>query len=247
MSHGVHLGVAGAARAFVPTDIAGCILWLRADMGITLAGADVSAWADQSGTAHHVVTGGNRPEYVAAGGVGGKPGVDFVRANSEYMQWAAGTWTETSTSYTLFTALVQRSATSTLQTLMSWQAPPSVGISIVAASQPTPGPGAYNAVDGWLEAGACTAAGQILTHHIDDVANLLTISRDGVALGTAAWLASLALADAPSGTPVKLGSYFSAPNHRLDAVISEMIIYNTALAAGNLALVHAYLKARYGL
>lgn len=33
---------------FVPTDIDGCELWLRADLGVTIAGSGVSVWADQS-------------------------------------------------------------------------------------------------------------------------------------------------------------------------------------------------------
>ena len=37
------------ARAFTPASLSGLILWLRSDLGITLAGAKVSAWADQSG------------------------------------------------------------------------------------------------------------------------------------------------------------------------------------------------------
>jgi hypothetical protein len=37
--------------SFLPTDIAGIELWLRADLGISPTGGPVAAWADQSGTA----------------------------------------------------------------------------------------------------------------------------------------------------------------------------------------------------
>lgn len=36
-----------ADAAFVPTRLPGCALWLRADLGITLNGSTVSAWANQ--------------------------------------------------------------------------------------------------------------------------------------------------------------------------------------------------------
>jgi len=36
--------------SFIPTNISGCILWLRSDLGITMDGSNrVSKWADQSG------------------------------------------------------------------------------------------------------------------------------------------------------------------------------------------------------
>lgn len=40
---------------FVPTDMAGCQLWLDAGQGITLNGSNVSQWADMSGNNNHAV------------------------------------------------------------------------------------------------------------------------------------------------------------------------------------------------
>lgn len=55
--------VKGVARPFMPTDLADCILWLRADLGVTLTAGKVSAWADQSSNARSFVqaTAGARP------------------------------------------------------------------------------------------------------------------------------------------------------------------------------------------
>ena len=39
--------------AFVPTQLSGCQLWLRADEGVTLSSGLVSAWADQSGNGNN--------------------------------------------------------------------------------------------------------------------------------------------------------------------------------------------------
>ena len=69
------------ARAFTPASLPGLILWLRADLGITLAGAKVSAWADQSGNGADFAQGVDafRPTYVASNtSMGNKPSMTFT-------------------------------------------------------------------------------------------------------------------------------------------------------------------------
>lgn len=70
----------GGASAITPATILGSALlaWFRADLGITLNGSNVSAWADQSGNGHHLIqnTATNQPAFEAAG-LGGKPSVLF--------------------------------------------------------------------------------------------------------------------------------------------------------------------------
>lgn len=58
-------GITSAGFApFIPTNISGCILWLRADKGIVL-GTGVSAWNDLSGNNQNVTqsTGNKQPTY----------------------------------------------------------------------------------------------------------------------------------------------------------------------------------------
>lgn len=54
--------------AFTPASISGCILWLRADLGVTTTPSKVSAWADQSGNGNDFVqaTDARRPTYTAS-------------------------------------------------------------------------------------------------------------------------------------------------------------------------------------
>jgi len=53
-----------SALSFVPTQIPGCLVWLRGDLGITLSGASVSGWADQSGNTNNASqSGAAQPPY----------------------------------------------------------------------------------------------------------------------------------------------------------------------------------------
>lgn len=235
---------------FKPIDLNGCILWLDADVGITVdGGGDVTLWEDQSGSGFDVGdAGGNPPEFDATGGPNSMPAVNFVRADSEYLIWPDSTLGDVLTNYTLFTVLVQRSETTDLQQIISFESSAGQDCSWSAASQPTPDPGAYNSIDGWIECNSsCIAGAQILTHVIDDTNNQLSIYRDGILVGaTQTWDASIALSN-NVGTTIHLGSYWSVPNHHLDAAISEVILYNRVLSAAEIYTVNTYLQNKYSL
>jgi hypothetical protein len=73
-------GSAGGGGSFTPTSLSGCVLWLRADLGVTLNGSTVSAWADQSGNGNNASQGtaASQPTYNATTGPGGTlPGITF--------------------------------------------------------------------------------------------------------------------------------------------------------------------------
>ena len=88
-------GSSPRGAAFTPASLADLKAWYRADLGITLNGGDVSAWADQSGTgdANKNATQANpalQPLYVANNvDFNGRPTVRVATAN-DYMQ--TGTW-----------------------------------------------------------------------------------------------------------------------------------------------------------
>ncbi len=83
-----------AAAGFNPTAVAGCLLWLRADRGVTLNVAEVSSWADQSGAGDATrdavqATGALQPHFTAStAAYNGEPTVDF--AGAELLR--TGTW-----------------------------------------------------------------------------------------------------------------------------------------------------------
>lgn len=85
-------GVACAAAAtWTPADLANVSSWHRADLGVTLNGSRVSAWADQSGNGHTLSQGtaGQQP-LVTAGAVGGKTALTFAPGRQDNLAFAGG-------------------------------------------------------------------------------------------------------------------------------------------------------------
>lgn len=77
--------IGSGAPPFLPTQLSGCVLWLRSDLGITLNGSSVSAWADQSGQGNSASqgTGANQPTYISSGGGGGRPYLQFTQGGTQ--------------------------------------------------------------------------------------------------------------------------------------------------------------------
>src|SRR5580692_5588369 len=69
---------------FTPVSLPNCVLWLRADLGISIA-TGVSQWLDQSGCGNHVTqaSGPNQPSLLSSWS-NGKPAV-----RSTASQWLA--------------------------------------------------------------------------------------------------------------------------------------------------------------
>jgi hypothetical protein len=84
---------------FLPTEIAGCVFWVRADRGITLGtGLGVSAWVDQSGTGDVKknllqATAIKQPTFIpVTASYNFKPTLSFPSASAQYVQsvaWSA--------------------------------------------------------------------------------------------------------------------------------------------------------------
>jgi len=68
----------GSSPTFSPLTIPGLMLWLRADLGVTLNSGNVSAWADQSGQGNNATqgTGADQPPLVSSG-IGGQASLSF--------------------------------------------------------------------------------------------------------------------------------------------------------------------------
>jgi hypothetical protein len=79
-------GVGRSRLGFLPTEIDGCILWLRSDLSVTVVGGKVSSWGDRSGKENHFVQGvaASRPGYVANhGSFNAQPTLSFDGADDK--------------------------------------------------------------------------------------------------------------------------------------------------------------------
>jgi len=79
----------GRNLGFIPSRLPGCMLWLRADLGVTLNGATVSSWADQSGNGVTVTQGttSKQPTFNAgtAGVLNGLPTLQFAQGSLQIL------------------------------------------------------------------------------------------------------------------------------------------------------------------
>lgn len=82
------------ASTFVdPRSVSGCIFWVRADLGITLNGSNVSAWADQTASGMNLVqaTASSQPAYNASGGGNNQAYIAFPNQTKQRLAAASGT------------------------------------------------------------------------------------------------------------------------------------------------------------
>jgi LSD1 subclass zinc finger protein len=81
--------VAGAAHNsfFAPTDLGSCVLWLRADLGVTPSGSNVTQWNDQSGNGANVSAPvGSGPQVNAVDAAySGQTTLSFDAGKGEYL------------------------------------------------------------------------------------------------------------------------------------------------------------------
>jgi len=74
--------VAGGGGEIIPSS--GLSLWLKADTGVTLSGADVTVWADQSGNGFNATSPATKPTFISSS-INSKPAISFNN-DSSWMQ-----------------------------------------------------------------------------------------------------------------------------------------------------------------
>lgn len=220
----------GGAAAFSPTDIAGLQIWLDASQIVGLNDGDaVATWSDLSGNGYNATQGtaSKRPTYQTSE-INGKPCVrfdgvdDFLRCSS-FSQ--AQPLTVLCVGNSISGGRFFDGATSRL--LIGYQG----GTDVIFFA------GTVNA----------QFSGYALPwpwRYYTGVFNAASSQQfvNGASVGTAN-PGNQSLVDLHVGC----GYYLGVPAEFLSGDIAELIIYNSSLSAGNLALLHAYTASKYGL
>lgn len=233
---GIGIGIGtcfGGGGPFVPTKLSGCVLWLRADLGVTLNGSNVSAWADQSGNGRDLAqaTTTKQPPYSTSGGPNSTPMVgpfdgvdDFLRATFTQAQpihrWvvaivnatpvAGETCMDGATGNTARFLSAGVTTTASINAGSSLAQSPTADISAFQICELQ-----FNGASSSLRVGNSTAA----------TGNAGTASPNGIILGM-------------------FGDQASAPS---ECSFAEVIDYDRILSAAEATTVRDYLKSRYGL
>jgi hypothetical protein len=228
------------SRSFVPTDIAGCEMWLRSDLGVTLSSGNVSTWKDQSGSGHDCTQGTStrQPAYNTLT-INGIPTLffDASTAGSEKIFSMAGSLAALTGGHIFFIA----KSVNTLPPAQSRTGIYNLGGSAFASHFPyldnniydsfgsntryTEGLPVVNITNPFrYEVQASSSA---WNSFINDAAQFSSNTN------TVAWSATLEI-----GGNTGVGVYY-------DGYVAEILLYSRVLAGDELARVKQYLRRRY--
>jgi len=230
------MGGGVSSAPWLPTDIAGCVLWLRSDLGITKDGSDrVSQWADQSGQNNHAsqATEAKQPVWTADQ-YQGLPGLYFD-GTDDYMTHLLNM----SASCSVF-AIAKTTRDQTWQQLVQCTAPQGnvIGHIIAQAGESAnwgfyftmPVNTSYSLINTWRRLGA-------IVINYDNVIAITDSNAEETLTSGTGWYSddferrTLGAALHPSGQSQQL----------LQGYIVEIIVYNSALSSSNRVTVMSYL------
>jgi hypothetical protein len=218
------------------------VLWLRADMGITLNGSNVSTWADQSGNGNNAVQAvpGNQPAYSAAG-FNGHPCVD----------WGTGAVSR---------GLTVPSLTLGRNTVIGAIREDAVGGYFVVFNNDITNGFYIYGITGFafdLNRAGVDSGYNVVTNWLSDgVPRTVSVNYGGTHATHFSWRNGTPDVDVSTvagepGSGVATGPLYLGNNQagagQYKGVMAEVLVYDRSLTTAELTVVHAYLKSKYGL
>jgi hypothetical protein len=240
----------------------GMAQWYKADDLALADGAGVASWPDASGNGRSLTpTATSTPTFVASA-VGGKPGVRFTAAGSQYLQRTTGLGTlfNAVTGITAL-AVIAHKGRATGDTQQLYFAAVGVAGSTgttrfragYGATTGAPSPGgrrldadAFENITGTAGTALALDAYGISTQVVDYGAAQTSAYRDGArVLGPLAILTPGAVS-ATSSVATRIAAQNSTTGF-FDGVLVELLVYPRALTNAERAQTHAYLAGKYGI
>lgn len=238
---GIGLPAGAGLLPWIPTRVAGCVTWLRADMGVTMNGSNqVTQWVDQVGGLAFTQTAHASGFLYSATAGNGAPALTLIRSGTNPMTCAS------------FTALNGATAMSMMvvgSTDGSASAFFDCGATARAQTYCITSFGAANDAQIGVQAGASQAretgitGNRLLITTIAESTNPDTVvgrfNRATTTANTAGNATALATAGASIGRSV-------AGLWLISGWVAEIAIWNTAISAADITLLENYVLARYG-
>ena len=241
-------GLGRRRLGFLPSDLDNCVVWLRADLGVTFVSGAVSSWADKSGCGNTVSqsTSTKRPAYLA-NAINGQPALDFDGVDDNLNGTLAAMLAGTNQDFTIFVvanvasttsngraALYELSDSLTLTnrgpmhfisggTTHFWRC---FDTGAGQASYANPPFDSWHVHHGWHQ----TTERRVYLDNGEKASNTTDVSSRDLTVHSVGSLRP----DWGIDYPTK-------------GQIAEIIVYQRKLGDPEVALVHSYLKARYGL
>lgn len=233
-------GSAPSPHLDVPATIPDLVDWHRSDLGITLVGSKVSAWADQSGNGHNLSQGtdANRPTYVS-GVIGGHAVARFgPTAGDLSLVWTP--WAAPSVATVYMVVRMRTSAAYQLAVLMTGTKVNALYLEATGNDKPS----VFDAaVDRAVWSTALVDTTSYLVKWAWDVSSNPCLYYTQVGGAT-----EVPESVATTGTAGNFSSIGLSPTGQdLISDIAEIAIYKRKLASSEHALVLDYIRARYGV
>jgi len=225
-----------SVMTFRPTQISGALLWLRGDLGITLNGANVSSWADQSGSGNTATQGtaADQPAYAPIG-INGVPAI-LGNGTSTYLKTPS---MSVPTTTTIFTVVQPLGTGNTLRILdmdnvtayyLGTDATPGAHYKLIVANNTSP----Y----GTAVAGSTVNAPSIVSATYDGT--------NGTVYYNVTTSSSCPFPNPSGSLPMYIMTGYFIGDY-WNGYVAEILMYSSLLSMASQRQIYRYLGARYGI
>lgn len=247
--------IGAAFQRIVPPPSTGLQVWLKADAGVAVSGANVTSWADQSGNNNNLTTvGGVSPVLLsAAAGINGLPAIQFTnsaganRTNNCYLDATINpsAWSGFTVIYVARTANSGASNSPTIDQTCSV-------FSLGNGSQSV----YWNFSTGKglsYSGGFAGATGSVILGTYSPVLNNSQVVYQAYQYDKANWTMSggfsgtVADTSFPSASLTMFVGQANLAGGQCTDDVAEILVYDHKLSSTDLAAVHTYMQARYGV